>query len=92
MDSAPRGCTGDGGTYKAKLAKQAAGTTRQAKTPETPEDVITWLGKTAKLDALDTSAWPEDQQNTFGEALVHLDESIRGILSPVGPENVMSNY
>ena len=76
--------------YKAKLAKQAAGTTRQAKTPETPEDVIVWLGKTAdKLDGLETSAWTEDQQNSFGQALVHLQESIQAILNPVGPSNLM---
>ena len=78
--------------YKAKLAKQAAGTTRQAKTPETPEDVIAWLGKTAdKLDALDTAAWTGDEQNSFGQALVHLQESIQAILNPVGPDNVSSN-
>ena len=78
--------------YKAKLAKQAAGSTRQAKTPQSPEDVTEWLGKTAdKLDSLDTSAWTEDQQNSFGIALVHLQESIQAILNPVGPDNVSSN-
>lgn len=41
--------------YKAKLAKQVAGGTKQAKVPLSPEDVIAWLGKTAdKLDGIDT--------------------------------------
>ena len=76
--------------YKAKLAKQAAGNTRQAKTPETPEDVIAWLGKSAdKLESLDTSTWAEDQQNSFGQSLVHLQESIQAILNPVGPDNLL---
>jgi ParB family chromosome partitioning protein len=53
-------------TYKAKLAKQAAGRTRQAKAEQSPDDVIGWVSRTVnKLDGLDTSAWPEEQKNTL---------------------------
>jgi ParB family chromosome partitioning protein len=75
--------------YKAKLARQAAGRTRQAKAKQSPEDVIAWLGKTADtLEGIETSAWTADQQNSFSQALVHLQEAIQAILNPVGPDNL----
>jgi ParB family chromosome partitioning protein len=76
-------------TYKAKLAKQAAGRTRQAKAEQSPDDVIGWVSRTVnKLDGLDTSAWPEEQKNTFNQTLMNLQESIQALLNPSEESNL----
>jgi ParB family chromosome partitioning protein len=76
-------------TYKAKLAKQAAGRTRQAKAEQSPDDVIGWLSRTVnKLNGLDTSAWTEEQKNTFNQTLMNLQESIQALLNPPEVSNL----
>ena len=75
--------------YKAKIAKQAAGRTRQPKAEQSPEAVIVLLSKAAgKLDGLDTSAWTEDEKNAFNQILQNLHESIQAILNPPEASNL----
>ena len=35
-----------------------------------------------QLDGLDTSAWPEEQKNTFNQTLMNLQEPIQALLNP----------
>jgi hypothetical protein len=75
--------------YKAKLAKQAAGRTRQPKAEQSLDDVLGLLSKTAgKLRGLDTSAWTKDEKNAFNQILQNLYESIQAILNPPEASNL----
>ena len=57
--------------------------------PETAADVMTWLSKAVnKLNAVDASAWTEDEKNTFNQTLLNLQETIQAILNPSEPSNV----
>ena len=46
--------------YKEKLAKETGGPKKRERTPESVEDIMTWLSKAlTKLNSLDTSAWTD---------------------------------
>lgn len=51
---------------KDKVAKAAAGRTKQAKATETATDVMQWPTKaTNKLSNLDTAGWSEEEKGAF---------------------------
>jgi hypothetical protein len=63
--------------------------TRQAKAEQSPDDVIGWVSRTVnKLDGLDTSAWSEEQKNTFNQTLMNLQETIQALLNPSEASNL----
>lgn len=68
--------------YKEKAAKEAAGKQPRFKTPDNAEEAVKWLERAiAKLDALDTAAWSEDEKSAFNQTLLVLEESIQGRLN-----------
>jgi ParB family chromosome partitioning protein len=76
--------------YKDKLARAAEGRKKREIVPESATGILNWVSKTVnKLDGLDTSAWTEEQKNTFNQTLMNLQESIQAILNPSEPDNAM---
>ena len=74
--------------YKEKLAKETGGPKKRERTPESVEDIMTWLSKAlTKLNSIDTSAWTEEEKGTFNETLSMLAASIQGRLNPPKEDN-----
>jgi ParB family chromosome partitioning protein len=69
--------------YNDKVKRAAEGRTKHEKEPETVGDVMTWLSKAVgRLQNIDSSAWTEEEKNTFSQTLMELGETIQQILNP----------
>lgn len=76
--------------YQEKVLKAAAGRTKHEKAPETAADVMTWLSKAVwKLQNLDTSTWTEEENGTFKQTLMDLQEAAQQILNPSEEDNAV---
>ncbi len=75
--------------YKDKVAKAAAGRTKQAKSAETAADLVLWLDKvTKKLNSLDTAGWSEEEKGTFNQAVHDVHEALGAMLNSATPSNL----
>lgn len=63
--------------YKEKQTKSAEARTKQSKAPATAEEVIDWVARTnAKLSAIDTTAWTDEEKSAFTQALEALKTTL----------------
>lgn len=63
--------------YKEKQTKSAEARTKQSKAPATAEEVIDWVARTnAKLSAIDTTAWADEEKSAFTQALETLQTTL----------------
>jgi hypothetical protein len=84
----PRGMVTAWNKVKEKQAKEEAGSQRKERTAPTPAAHREWVDKTnAKLTAIDSAAWTEEEKTAFAAALGELKKTILALLKtkPVIP-------
>ncbi len=67
--------------YKEKQIKSAEARTKQSKAPATAEEVIDWVARTnAKLSAIDTTAWTDEEKSAFTQVLQSLQATLGNLV------------
>jgi ParB family chromosome partitioning protein len=76
--------------YKEQVKKQQEGRKKPYKSPETPEETLTWIVKSGKkLAAIDVTSYTDEHKASLTEALASLQETLETLLhSQTVPEDL----